>query len=76
MRNPNDKTYANHTAAGMVRDALSCLVENGWVQNLRNATNVRDEITPLLDFAQNALSYFENCYSFAATCRTRSRKGA
>ena len=59
-----NKQKARNTAAGMVRDALERLTKWEWVQNLRHATNTKEEANRLLDFADAALSYFENCYDF------------
>jgi hypothetical protein len=48
----------------MVRDALQLLV--GWdrVQDLRRFENTKEEGERLLDFAENALEYFESHYDF------------
>lgn len=55
---------ARNTAAGMVRDALERLTEWGRVQDLRSFDNTKEEATRLLDFAEAALSYFEQHYDF------------
>lgn len=54
----------NNRAAGMVRDALEQLA--GWerAQDLRHFTNTADEAARLLDFARDALDYFETHYNF------------
>lgn len=55
---------ARNTAAGMVRDALARLTEWERVQDLRSFSNTKEEATWLLDFAEDALSYFERAYDF------------
>ena len=71
---------ARNTAAGMVRDALARLVELECVQDLRHFTNTKDAAAPLLDFAEQALIYFEHHYDFPqepepAAVEERHRKG-
>lgn len=56
--------HGRNTAAGMVRDALARLVEWDRVQDLRHATNTKEEGNRLLDFAEDALAYFERHYDF------------
>lgn len=55
---------ARNTAAGMVRDALARLVGLECVQDLRHFANTKEAAAPLLDFAENALTYFEHHYDF------------
>lgn len=55
---------ARNTAAGMVCDALTQLVKWGRVQDLRSFSNTKEEAARLLDFAECALSYFEQHYDF------------
>jgi hypothetical protein len=59
-----NKQKARNTAAGMVRDALTQLVKWDRVQDLRSFDNTKEEATRLLDFAEAALSYFEQHYDF------------
>lgn len=58
------KQEARNTAAGMVRDALQKLVDFAAVQDLRHFENTKEEAGRLLEFAENALSYFEHHYDF------------
>ena len=60
----NNKQKARNTAAGMVRDALQQLANFEAVQNLRYFENTKEEAARLLDFAEAALSYFEQHYDF------------
>lgn len=60
----NDRQHARNTAAGMVRDALLQLANFEAVQNLRHYENTKEEAARLLDFAEAALSYFEQHYDF------------
>ena len=55
---------ARNTAVGMVRDALQKLVDFAAVQDLRHFENTKEEAGRLLEFAENALSYFEHHYDF------------
>ena len=59
-----DKQEARNTAAGMVRDALQQLVNFEAVKDLRYFENTKEEATRLLEFAQDALNYFESHYDF------------
>lgn len=59
-----NKQEINNRAAGMVRDALEQLA--GWerLQDLRHFSNTSEEAARLLDFARDALDYFEAHYKF------------